>query len=409
MENLKVTVSSPSNTERQLDMEVPREQFTDIYKDKVKKYSKELNLKGFRKGTVPKRLVEERFREQLVNETLEKLVQDTLQEACKEHNIQPVAPGNVEELKNEGDQPIVIKAILEVDQEIEINEYKELNVKPDEIEPISDEEVEDQINMYKKGLAKEEVKDGPGVEGDIVIGEYEAIKLDGAEQDLKDQKDFRVEIGKDKIAEFNKTFQGAKSGETKNITVNYPADHDDVQLAGKKGEYQVKIKEIKTRVEPEMDDEFAKKLNFDSMDALKGDIRKNMEQSRRFGTENKAHREAIEKIIEKHPFDVPKAKVKQYIEYGQKQQNGQMAGKSQEELEKEAEFALKRYRIIDQIAKKENIKATQAEVDEKITEMAGQYGMPFDDVKAALRKNGAIVNIREEIKEKKTLDFLIQA
>ncbi|MFC1585842.1 trigger factor, partial [Fibrobacterota bacterium] len=276
--------------------------------------------------------------------------------------------------------------------------------------PVTDKDVDQQVDMYCQGMAKDEKIEGPGKDGNIVVGEYLQILIDEKEKDLENQKNFRIEIGADKIKEFNRAFKGSQAGEEKEIKVKYPKDYDIPELAGKTGLYKIKVLEIRERNVPKADDDLARKFGLRDLADLRGKIKKDMEQRNSSQNRGKAEKEAVRKLIEAHPFDVPKAKVKMFLEY-MSQQTGRKPEEytkpEQEERKKEAVFNLKQHRIIDQISKKEKIKATQAEVDARITELAEQYGMAFEDIKAKLRQTGKTNDIRDEIKTRKTFDFLL--
>jgi trigger factor len=410
MEKVKATVTSPANTERHLEIEIPRERFNDIFDENVKKYSKELRLDGYRKGAIPRRIVAERFREPITNESLEKLVEKVIREVCEENSIKPVAPGKVEDLKNQNDEPIQIKAVIEVDQEVEFTNYTDLGIKVLSSEKVTDKDVNGQIEAYCENLAKEEKVDGPGEKGLIAKGEYLQIIIDGKELKLENSKKFSINIGGDKIPEFNEAFNGSRAGEEKEIAVRHPDNYPVPELAGKTGRYNVKILEICRSIVPQVDEELAKKLGAKDLADLRENTRKNMEHTRSLINKRKAEKEVIEKIIQAHPFDVPKARVDLFMEYMCQQNNIKVEDLPEAERsaqEKEAIFNIKRHRILDQISRSEKIKATQQEVDAKIAEMAGQYGMQFDDLKASLRQSGKTNDIREEIKHQKILDFLL--
>ncbi len=416
-QTLKSKVTDPSTTEKLLEIEIPRENFNSVYNEKVKKYSKELRLNGYRKGTIPKRIISERFKEPITNETLEKLVDDVIREVCKEQNISPVAPGKVEELKNEGENPIFLKALIEVDPEVEISDYKDLGVVYEKPSVTEDKEIEDQINSYAESIATESDKEGKSEEGDIAVGSYLSIKIDGEEKELPEDKSFRVSIGKDKIPEFNKAFLAVSAGDEKSISVKYAKDYENPDLAGKKGEYQVKIESIKTKDIPVVDDEFAKKLGTQTLDELKARIRENLEETKERDALKKAETEVMEAILAKHPFDVPKARIKHYVEYQihggnynpdeNHDHSHDIPPEQMKFLEDKALYELRKHRILEVVSKKENIKAVQTEVDARIESLAKQNGLEFETLKASLRKSGRINDIREDIKSEKTLKFLL--
>lgn len=410
MEDLKVTIHEIKTTLKEIDVEIPRLKFEGVFEDKVKKYSKELRLNGFRKGNIPKRLVAERFREPITNEALETLVESTIKEICEKNQIVPIVPAQVDNLLNEPGKPIQLKARVEVEPQVEITQYQSLGISLPPVSPVSDEEVLEQITQYASSIAEETDSSEPGKVGDVAVGEYIEIQIDGVVHPLGDKKDFRIEIGKDKLQEFNTAFLGSVPGVEKEVSVNYPADYEVATLAGKHGLYKFKITAIKSKILPALDDEFAQKTGSESFQALKDTLKKQLESGKIQENKNKASREAIQKIIEAHPFEVPEARIKNYIEYRVKQSQGEKARVSpqvESQLRPEAIFELKKHRILEQVAEKEKIKPSQEEVDARIQEMADQYGMPFDQVKASLRQSGRIVDIREDLKLQKTVDFIL--
>jgi trigger factor len=415
MKDIQVNITEPSSTEKQFSIEVPREQFDAIFETRVRKYSKEIKLNGYRQGNVPKRVIAERFQEPITNEAIEQVVEQAIRKACEDNNITPVSQGKVEDLKNEDGQPITFTATLEVDAEVEFENYTDLGIKVEEAEAVTEKDLEEQFKGYAERMAKEEVKEGAGKEGDIALGEYQSITLDGEEQSLDDQKTFRIEIGADKLPEFNKAFKGAKAGDETSISVKYAKDYEIKELAGKKGEYKVLVSEIKERKLPNIDDEFAKQIGAESMDALKERTQKDMEESRKREKLQAAQKSAVEKIVEANPFDVPKARINHYISYkfeqftGQKQQidASLLPEEQRKPLIEEATLALKEHKILEFVGKKEKIKPKQPEVDEKIKEMATQFNMEFETLKDSLRKNGRINEVREELKREKTFEFIL--
>ena len=146
-DTVKATISEPTTTERVLEIEVERARFDKIFDQKVKKYSKEVRINGFRPGNVPKEIIAKRFKDPINSESLEALVEEVLKEACKEHNIEPIAPGRIEKLENEAGKPVVFKAILEVDPPVDVKDYK-LDI-PVHGADISDAEVETQVHALR--------------------------------------------------------------------------------------------------------------------------------------------------------------------------------------------------------------------------------------------------------------------
>lgn len=220
---MKTNVSNPSSTERVLEIEVERERFDRIFDDKVKKYSKEIRINGFRPGQVPKNVVAQRFKGPIKAESLETLVEEVLKEACKENGIDPVAPGRIEKLETEEGKPILVKAVLEVDAPLELKDYRlDIPVHPAEV---SDSEVDAQLQGLRKRKAGETKVERPAAAGDVVVAEYQSIVIEGEERPLPQYRDFRLELGTSSIPEMDQALMGASAGEERDVAFSFPADY----------------------------------------------------------------------------------------------------------------------------------------------------------------------------------------
>ncbi len=406
---MKAILSEPNSTERVLDIEVERERFDKIFDQKVKKYSKEVRLNGFRPGQVPKDVVAKRFKDPINAESMEALVEEVIKEACKEHNIEPIAPGRIDKLENEAGKPITLKAIMEVDPPLVVKDYK-LDI-PVHAADISDADVEVQVEMLRKRKADESKVDRASALGDIIVAEYISISIDGEDKPLPQHREFRIELGVGSIPEMDKALTGAKAGEEKHVSFAFPDDYRQTNLAGKRSEYNLKILEINEVKLPALDDEFAKGYGFESMEGCRTRIREDLGKQSLQRSREEAYDEAMRRLLDTNNFDIPKARIQNYVRYkleeqGHKHENDDH-GHDHSDLEEEAAFNIRRYRILEEIAKIEKIKPSTEEVDARVREMAEQYGTDFETLKASLRKNGKIIDIREELKSEKTLDFVI--
>lgn len=407
---MKATLTESNATERVLDIEVPRDRFERLYDEKLKKYSKEIKLNGFRPGQVPKQVVAAKYGEPIKNETLESLIEEAVKEGCKQHALEPIAPGRVEKLENENGKPIFVKCIVEIDPPFELSNYKlDIPVKP---KAIGDAEVEEALTAQQKRQAKETPVDRPAVMGDVVNCEYLKVAIGGENQELPKHPHFRVELGTSRVTQMDEALVGATAGEEREITVTYPADFANPTLSGKEVQYHLRIEGVSALELPAIDDEFAKGLGMDSLDALKATVRTQLEKRALDEAKNEAYEEAIRQLLAAHPVPVPKARIANYVKYkleemGHKHEEGVEHDHDHSDIEREAEMNIRRFRILDAVAKKENIKPTQEEVDARVRDLAAAYGADFEEVKASLRKSGRILDIREEIKSEKTLDFII--
>jgi trigger factor len=406
---VKATITEPTTTERVLEIEVERERLDKIFDQKVKKYSKEVRLNGFRPGSVPKDVIAKRFKDPINAESLEALIEEVLKEACKEHNIEPIAPGRIDKLENEQGKPIVVKAVLEVDPPVEVKDYK-LDI-PVHGADISDEEVNAQVEGLRKRQADEVKVERAAALGDVVIAQYLSIRIGGEAKPLPPRPEFRMELGTSSVPAMDRALIGAKAGEERIASFTFPADYPQPDFAGKDSEYQLKILDVMELKLPALDDEFAKKFNFESIELLRTRIREDLAKQSLQKAKEEAYEEAMRRLMETNSFEIPKARIQNYVRYKLEQEGhvheNDDHGHDHSDLEKEAEFNIRRYRLLDEIAKKEKIKPTAEEVDARLKEMAEQYGTDFETLKASLRKSGKILDIREELKSEKTLDYVI--
>ncbi len=398
-----------SATERVLELEIPRERLDKVFQDKLKKYSKTIRVNGFRPGAVPKSVIEARFREPIAAEALETLVDDAVREACKSENIEPVGPGRVEKLENEDGKPISVKAVMEVDPPVELKNYKyEIPVNP---APVDDAAVEAQLEGVRRQIAKETPVDRAAKTGDVVTARYTRIEVAGESQPLPQYPAFRVELGKGSIPELDKALEGVKKGDHKEVAFTFPADYANPQLAGKPSAYGLAIEQVLEVELPPLDDDFAKLIGYETVADARARVKERLVESALRAAREAAWAQAIERLLAENPLEVPKARVRNYVENRLKEMGhvheGDDHGHDHSDLEAEAVNQIRRWRLIDAIATKENVKADQESVDARVRELALRYGTDFEGLKASLRKSGRILDIREEVKAEKTLDLII--
>lgn len=407
--SVKATVTSSSATERVLDLEIPRDALDKIFEDKVKKYSKQIKVNGFRPGQVPKHVVAARFKEPIAAEALETLLEDTIREACKTNAIEPIAPARVENLENAEGKPITAKAIVEVDPPVEPKDYKyDIPLKAGAVD---DALVNARVEDIRRQLGREIEAPRAARVGDVVMARYEKIEVEGREQELPQHPVFRVELGKGSVPELDKALEGVSKGDVKDVSFTFPGDYANQSLAGKHSAYRLAIEQVLEVVMPELDDAFAASIGYENLEDLRARLKARLEESALREAREKAWDEAIGRLLASNPVEVPKARVQNYVhhrlqEMGHVHENDDH-GHDHSDLEQEAVNQIRRWRLIDAIAAKENVKPSQEEVDAKIRDLAMRYGTDFESLKATLRKNGKIVDIREEAKAEKTLDLII--
>ena len=412
---MKVTISAPESWKRLMEIEVPKEEADAAYKEKLTSYTKKLALPGFRPGKVPPTLVKSRFGSSIFAETVEDLIQTNFEKACKENNIVPIAKGGISSLTGEEGTAVSFTIEAEVEPEIEIKGYEKLKIKAAP-KKITDKEVQDVLEDLQERFTEFKDVERASKKGDAVSISYEKVVVDGIERTDMKSPTAPVEIGKGQIKEFDKGLTGYSANDIVEISVSFPKDFGSEQLAGKKGVFTVKMLKVSEKIVPEFDEEFLKKTgNFKTLDELKENIFKDLERQEQERAKNEATDKVIDTLISDNPFDVPPSRIEAYIDHlieemsRYRRQNEPMPSREElvEKYKETAIRSLKRFRIIDFIANKEKIKATQEDVDREIQKIADMYNQPFETIKQAFRQNGTTNRIRADIRDQHTLEFLI--
>lgn len=412
---MKATVSTPESWKRIINVEVTVEETEKAYTEKLKKLRKDITLPGFRAGKVPATIINQRYKPAIKAEVIEELVQKSYEDACKEHGITPISQAKINDLKAEDDKPVSFSIETEVDPVIEIKGYDKLRIKPD-IQKIKPPQVDEVFDDLRQRMATYTDLSREAKKGDYIKLEYQKVVIDGQERKDVSSPTYPVELGSNKIKEFDKALIGAKEGEILDVSIKFPKDYGDHEIAGKNGQFSIKVTKVQEQVLPEINEEFLKQMgDFKTEDDLRDRIRKDLEGRELDRAKNEAYGKVIDELIKKNPFEVPPSRITAYIDYVLEDMKKYAKEGDPVPVRDEVEQryrdtgvgTLKRYRIIDFIATAEKIKATSSEVDREIEIMATQYHQQFEELKKRLREDGTTNRIRENIKERKTLDYLI--
>ncbi len=412
---MKVNVNTPESWKAVLDFEVPSEEVGEAVDKKIADYRKKVKMPGFRPGKVPENIVRTRYGDAIRAEVVESLIQKSYEKACKDEGITPVSEAKVKELSADEGKPLTFSIETEVDPEIEIKGYDKVKVKP-KPKKIAKSEVNAAIDDLRERMAEFVDVDRPVEKGDYIRFEYVDVKVDGETKADLTSPNYPIEIGSSKIKEFDKGLIGHPAGETVTMNIKFPPDYGDEELAGKKAEMTVKITKVQEKRLPELNEEFLKKIgDFENEEKLREFIEKDLQERENQKARNDAYNKAIDQLLEKNKFDVPPSRIERYLDamhqemtqYARGQQEVPAREEMDERYRESAEKTIRRYRAIGFIANKENIRPTQEEVDAEIRKLAERYGQPFDEVKQALRRNGTTERIRSDLREQKTLNFLI--
>ena len=410
---------------REISVEIPAEEVTRETEAIVQKYQKVARLPGFRTGHVPASIIRQRFKEDLKSDVVEALVPRYFRKEAEKLGMIPVSQPQVKDLHIQDGEPLRFKASFEVMPEIPVDGYKELRADKPDIS-VSDEDVEQALASVREQHAT-----FTSVEGrSLAEGDFAQASMDGMPKDGADAGDMNpvhmdevlIEIGgKNTVREFSENLRGATAGDERTFEVVYPDDISDKRLAGKTFVYTVKVRAIKEKTLPELNDDFAKELGeFSSLDQVRKQIRDNMEAEKKHTAEHAAKDKLVAELVKRNDFEVPESLVDRQIDVRLERGLRALAaqGMKMEDLKKmdlprlragqreQAVQDVKSSLLLDRIAEKEKIEAGEEELNQEIESLAKQSKQTPEAIRARLTQDGGLDRIRNRIRSEKTLDFL---
>lgn len=407
-----------------LTFEVAPEQFEEALDKAFKKVVKTIQIPGFRKGRIPRSMFEKRFGvESLYQDALDYVLPTAYPEAVQEAGIEPVDQPSIDIEEIERGKTLVFTAEVTVKPEVELGEYKGLEVEEQSTD-VTDEEVTEAIDQLREQQAELVVKeDGEIVEGDTAVIDFEGF-LDGEAFEGGKGENYSLEIGSGQfIPGFEEQLVGKKSGDEADVTVTFPEDYHEESLAGKEAVFKVKIHEIKEKEVPELDDDFAQDQEAENVEDLKAKTRERLEENKKQAAENAKRESLIDQASENAKVDIPEAMIqtetdRMLQEFEQRLQmqgmtldlytqfSGQSADDLREQMKENAEARVKTNLVLEAIFEKENLEVTDEDLNKELEEMAQMYQTDVEQLKQMLGGNTDM--IKEDMKFRKAIEFLAE-
>ena len=409
-----------------LTIEVDVETFNKGLDEAFKKIAKTINVPGFRKGKITRKFFEQRFGvESLYQEALDKILPNAYMKAVVETEIEPVDQPEVDIQQMKKGEPLVFTAKVTVKPEFELGTYKGLKAK--ELDTVvTDEDIVEELKRMQEGHADLVLKeDGVVEEGDTAVIDFEGFVDDVAFEGGKGTN-YSLVIGSNTfIPGFEDQLIGLKAGESKDVVVTFPEEYHASDLAGKEAVFKCTVHEIKTKELPELNDDFVAELNqegIDTLDQLKEDIKKRLEEQKKHEAEVALHDSLIDQIIENTSIDLPEAMITTEVDrmiqefeqrLGSQGMNlelyYQYTGGNEESLriqmKDEGTRRVQTRLILEAIAKAENIEATEDDVHEEFSKVAEQTGMPIEQIRTLIQDVAAV---KKDIVLRKAIEFLVE-
>jgi len=423
---MKVTVEDQSSVKKILHIEIPEETITKELDDAYKDLKKTAKVKGFRPGRTPRSVLERLYKKDVNTDVRSRLIQNAFVEAIHETKLNVVSAPKVDPPELQRKSAYQFDAEVEVQPEIDDIEYKNLTLKKQLYKP-SDEEVQLELEMLRKKLAKtDKIEDQRPVQnGDSVLIDYEGFKDDQPFKETQKTENFTMKVGEAYISDqFDQALIGMNPGEEKNITVTFPEDYFNQNLRGERVSFKVHLHEIHQLNLPPIDDEMAKKLGpFDSLDALKKQILKNLSEGYEKRIEQEINEQIFTQLLEKVDFEVPESLVKSELNHivEDTQRSLQYANKTMEEKGLTREGLIEKYRdtavsqvkrqlLMAKLIRQEKLELSDEEYENALLDMAAVYQQPLEHIKHYYQQNPDKVDVfKHALLEKKVIKLIMDS
>ena len=416
------TIEKLEKSQVQIALEASREEFVAALKKSYNKNKKRFQVPGFRKGKVPYDLVVKYYGEGILYEdAIDEIVNPAYIEAVKENDLKVVSRPELD-VKEIGENGLKYVLTVTVKPEVKLGKYEGVEVPYSERE-VTDETVDAEIErMRKRNSTLENVEDRAAQDGDTVVIDYEGFK-DGVAFEGGKGESYSLKLGsKSFIPGFEDQIIGHNIGEEFTISVKFPEEYHSEELKGADATFNIKIHNIKAEILPELDDEFVKDVSeFDTLDELKADIKKNQKEAAEKDAKNMFINETLRVIAENTEVEIPDAMVDNEVENMAQEQASRMSQQGiqldmylqyigqnmdqfKESLRPMAEIRVKNNLVIEAVAKELKLEATAEEYDAEVEAMAKAYNMDKADIAKALGENNPY--IKENIINRKTVEYL---
>ncbi len=426
--NMSVTASweKKEGNEGVLTINVSVDQFDEALDQAFKKVVKDVNLPGFRKGKIPRKIFENRFGvESLYQDAIDIVLPGAYSEAVEQTEIFPVDQPKIDIDEIEKGKELVFTCEVTVKPEVSLGDYKGLEVEEESVE-VTDEDVENEIESLRQSQAELVLKEeGHVEEGNTVVIDYEGFK-DGEPFEGGKDENHSLEIGSGQfIPGFEEQLIGKEAGSNSEITVTFPEDYQAEDLAGQEVIFKVTIHEIKEKEIPELDDEFAKDVDeeVDSLEQLKEKKKDELKKEKEQAAENAKRETLIEKVTDNAEVNIPEAMVTSELdqmmnEFNQRLQmqgmsseqffqfSGQTEEQLREQMKEDAEKRVKTNLTLETIVNTEKLEVTEEDIDKEIDKMVEMYKMEKDQIIGMLGGNKDV--LKEDLKMQKAIDYLVE-
>ncbi|MEA2663332.1 MAG: trigger factor, partial [Candidatus Eremiobacteraeota bacterium] len=418
------TLKTLDPTQVELEISITPEEFGAAQDAAFRKLSRNAKVPGFRPGKVPRKIFESQYGTgAILDRALNDLIPGKVDAAVEEHGLQPLATPSVELVPEEEGRPLRVKAVVAVRPPIEPVDYSGIEI-PDLPEAASEADVESALERLRRDAATLVPVDRPVQLGDMATLDY-AGTIDGVPFEGGTAQGQETEIRQESfIPGFADGIVGMRAGETKDVSAHFPENYGNTELAGKDAVFTITVHEVKEPELPALDDELAKRVSrSETMDDLRAELKRRLDEQVKQNARRRVSSELLEKVVAANDFPLPEVLVereldallnesRQYVSQAGIGWDDYIAGSGKseadlrEQFREEARRRVKTTLLVEAIAKKEGVEATQADVESELDALAAQYGQPRERIIQALQSN--VAALIDGIVRTKTIDRLIE-
>mgnify|MGYP004687986169 FL=1 len=420
--SIKVEKTDKTN-EVKLTFTVEAEKFDEGMKKVYAKTAKYFSIPGFRKGKAPMSLIEKTYGSSIFYEdTFNEIVPEIYENELKTNNIDAVSRPEIEITQMEKGKDLIFTAVVQTKPEVKLGKYKGIELEKNDVSVMAADVKKELDRMAEKNSRLVTVEDRAVKNKDIAVIDFEGF-VDGVAFEGGKAEKHELEIGsKTFIPGFEDQVIGMKINEEKDINVKFPEEYFSKELAGKDATFKVKLHEIKVKELPTIDDEFAKDVSeFDTLKELKASIKEKLVEEKKNQAKYQLEEAAIKTVSDNTTIDIPSGMIENEIDNILKEIDGRLAyqglnleqylkmlNKSEDDMRKEYESqaaeSVKTRLVLEAIVKAEKIEATDAEIEEKIKEMAANYGKKEEDL---LNNENLKDYLKNNITTEKAIQFIV--
>lgn len=402
---LQVSVQEGARWRRTLQITVPADQVKAEQSRLVRELSGRVRLPGFRSGKVPAQVLEKRFSGAVQREMLDRLIGDAYKEVLARESLRPISEGEVDDIRFQPDEDLVFSISFDVSPTVELSRLGGFTVERPAV-TLGDDEVDRVIDR----LRDENGSWGETEEGRPQVGDLVSVAITNLSSEGSEPREYDLVLGAgDAIPEVEDAIRTLEPGGEGEFVVHFPDDFPDEARRGEEQQLRIALKARKTRILPELTDEFASKVGpFETVEELKERVRGDLEKEAADQAEGAVRGQLLEHILEANPFEVPESMVTQYLRsvIGQEKPDPAQMERARQAMGPQAERAVKRILVIERVAETQGLRAGDDELDARIEAIAEANQTSPAEVYARFQKSGRLEMLERELTEEKVFEFL---